>query len=189
MDDRPDDPWRRHERTVVYDNDWITVHHDAVTRPDGAPGIYGVVHFKNLAVGVVAVDDDGRILLVGQHRYTLDAYSWEIPEGGAPSGEGPLEGARRELAEETGIIATTWRQLVRVHTSNSVTDEAGVIYLASGLTSGQASPDGTERIEVRWVTRAEALAMIDAGEITDAMSQIGILRYALDAASGAGERR
>ena len=98
---------------------WITVWHDEVTRPDGSPGIYGVVHFANLAAGVLALDDDDRVLLVGQHRYTLDAYSWEIPEGGVPDGETPLDGARRELREETGVEAAEWRELGRLHLSNS----------------------------------------------------------------------
>jgi 8-oxo-dGTP pyrophosphatase MutT (NUDIX family) len=177
-------PWTRHERRIAYENAWIRVVHDEVTRPDGRPGVYGVVQFRNAAVGVVAVDDAGRILLVGQYRYTLDAWSWELPEGGAPLDEDPLEGARRELAEETGYRATTWRELVRFHTSNSVTDEAGVLYLASGLEAGAADPEGTEDLEVRWVELDEALEMIDRGEITDAMTQIGLLRYALDALGG-----
>ena len=106
-------PWLRRSRETVYANPWIEVLHDDVVRPDGSPGVYGVVHFRNLAVGVVAVADDGRILLVGQHRYTLDAYSWEIPEGGAAPDESPEAGARRELAEETGFEADTWRELCR----------------------------------------------------------------------------
>ncbi len=173
-------PWTRHDRQVAYENAWIRVVHDEVTRPDGTPGVYGVVQFRNLAVGIVAVDLAGRILLVGQHRYTLDAWSWELPEGGAPLDEDPLEGARRELAEETGFRAADWRELVRFHTSNSVTDEAGILYVATDLEPGAAEPEGTEELELRWVELDEALAMIDRGEITDAMTQIGLLRYALD---------
>lgn len=154
------------------------VRHDEVIRPDGEPGIYGVVEFRNVATGIVALDDAGRILLVGQYRYTLDAYSWEIPEGGVPEGEPTLVGAQRELAEETGYRAAEWRELCRLATSNSVTDERGVLYVARGLTVGQATPDGTEQLELRWVSLAEAVAMVDAGELTDAMSQIGILRLA-----------
>ena len=104
----------RRTRRVAYENPWITLWHDEVTRPDGSPGIYGVVHFANLAAGVVAVDDEDRIVLVGQHRYTIDAYSWEIPEGGVPAGETALDGARRELREETGVEASEWRELVRM---------------------------------------------------------------------------
>jgi 8-oxo-dGTP pyrophosphatase MutT (NUDIX family) len=185
MDDKPENPpWTRHSRRVVYDNQWIEVVHDEVTRPDGQPGVYGVVRFKTRAVGVVPIGDDGRVLLVGQHRYTIDQYSWEIPEGGVPFDEDPLEGARRELAEETGYRAAEWRELFSVHTSNSVTDEWGVVFLATGLTLGPANPEGTERIELRWVTVDEAVAMIDGGEITDSISQAGLLRVALERATG-----
>src|SRR5512141_1217355 len=118
-------PWRRRTRVTAYANPWIDVYHDEVDRPDGSPGVYGVVHFRTRAVGVLPVGDDGRILLVGQHRYTLDRYSWEIPEGGVDEGEAMEEGARRELREETGYDADAWRRLFSFSTSNSVTDEAG----------------------------------------------------------------
>jgi 8-oxo-dGTP pyrophosphatase MutT (NUDIX family) len=155
------------------------VWHDEVTRPDGAPGIYGVVHYANLAVGVVAIDAADRVALVGQHRYTLDAYSWEIPEGGVPAGEDPREGAARELREETGIAASEWRELGRLHLSNSVSDEVAILYLATGLTSGESSPDGTEDLAVRWVPFDEALAMTLDGRITDAMSVAALLWVAV----------
>ena len=176
-------PWVRHARRTAYENAWITVWHDDVTRPDGGAGIYGVVHFANLAAGVVAVDDEDRVVLVGQHRYTLDAWSWEIPEGGVPPGEEALDGMRRELREETGVEAREWAEIARVHLSNSVTDEAGVLYLARGLTHGDAAPEPTERIEVRWVPFDEALAMTFDGRITDAFSIIGIQRVALSRAA------
>jgi 8-oxo-dGTP pyrophosphatase MutT (NUDIX family) len=179
----PRNPWRRRTRRTVYDNAWIRVHHDDVIRPDGTPGIYGVVEFRNIAVAVVALDAAGRVLLVGQFRYTLDAYSWELPEGGVPHDEQPLEGAKRELAEETGYRADTWRELVRLATSNSVTDETGVIYEARGLTPGTAHPDATEELATRWVGLDEAVGMVDRGEITDAMSQVGLLRVALERAT------
>lgn len=177
-------PWSRRTRRAAYENDWITVWHDEVTRPDGTPGIYGVVHFENLAAGVLAIDDRDRVLLVGQHRYTLDAYSWEIPEGGVPIGETPLEGARRELREETGVTAADWRELGRIHLSNSVSDETAVLFLATGLTHGTAAPDGTEALEVRWLPFDEALAMSLDGRITDAMSVVAIERQALQRATG-----
>ena len=180
-------PWRRRSRRVAYDNAWITVYHDEVVRPDGEPGIYGVVSFRSRAVGVVALDGDDRVLLVGQHRYTLDAYSWEIPEGGVPFDEPSAEGARRELAEETGYHGGTWRELLRVATSNSITDETGSVFVATGLLPGEPDPDGTEELATRWVPLAEAIAMIDGGEITDAISQAGLLRVALDRASGGRE--
>ena len=153
-----------------------------MTRPDGQPGIYGVVHFANLAVGVVAIDDDDQVVLVGQDRYTLDAWSWEIPEGGVPPSEDPVEGARRELREETGFEAAEWHEIGRVHLSNSVTDEAGILYLATGLTAGKATPDGTEAIEVRLVPFDEALAMSLDGRITDVLSVAAIQRVALERA-------
>jgi ADP-ribose pyrophosphatase len=181
-------PWTRLTRQVAYENAWIRVWHDEVVRPDGQPGIYGVVHFANVAVGIVALDDLGRVLLVGQHRYTLDEYSWELPEGGVEAGESPLDGARRELLEESGYSAASWRELLRFTTSNSVADETGLVFVARDLTPGVASPDGTEDLAVRWVPFDEALAMIDRGEITDAISQIGLLRVALDRAGMAGGR-
>ena len=172
-------PWTRHARRVVYENPWIAVWHDDVTRPDGGPGIYGVVHFRNAASGVVVLDDADRLLLVGQHRYTLDAYSWEIPEGGVAPDEEPLDGIRRELREETGVEATTWVEIGRYALSNSITDELGLVWLATGLSQGTAAPEPTEELAVRWVPFDEALAMTVDGRITDAVSIIGIQRVAL----------
>ena len=172
-------PWTRHSRRVAYDNPWLSLFHDEVTRPDGTRGVYGVVHFRNVAAGVVALDAEDRVLLVGQHRYTLDAYSWEIPEGGVPPGEEPVDGARRELREETGVDASEWRELARFDLSNSVTDERGFVYLATGLTHGAADPEPTEALAIRWVPFAEALAMTFDGRITDAMSIMAIQRVAL----------
>ena len=171
-------PWRRRSRSTVYENPWIEVWHDEVLRPDGLPGIYGVVHFRSRAVGVVALDDDDRVLLVGQHRYTLDRYSWEIPEGGAAWDEDPLTGARRELAEETGYAASSWRELIRFTLSNSATDEEGVMFVATALAPGAASPDDTEELAVRWLPFDEALAWIDRGEIHDLMTQTALLAVA-----------
>jgi len=179
-------PWRRRARRVAYENPWITVWHDDVVRPDGSPGIYGVVHFAGLAAGIVAIDDEDRVLLVGQHRYTLDAYSWEIPEGGVPAAEGAMDGARRELREETGVVAGRWREIGRFHLSNSVTDEAGVLYLATDLTQAAAAPEATEDLAIRWVPFDEALAMTLDGRITDAIAIMGIQRVALDRPRGAG---
>jgi 8-oxo-dGTP pyrophosphatase MutT (NUDIX family) len=169
----------RRSRRVAYENPWLTVWHDEVTRPDGSAGIYGVVHFANVAVGVVALDAQGRIVLVGQHRYTMDSESWEIPEGGVPMDEDPLDGARRELREETGVTAATWQELGRMDLSNSVTDERAVMYLATDLTLGPAELDPTEVLEVRWVPFDEALAMCLDGRITDALSVAAIQRVAL----------
>ena len=183
MTDDPDEsrrsPWRTTTRRVAYANRWLTVWHDQVFRPDGTPGVYGVVHFANLAVGVVAIDTEDRVVLVGQHRYTLDAWSWEIPEGGVPPDEDPAAGAARELREETGLVAATWRELARVHLSNSVTDEAGILYLATDLAEGAAAPEETEVLEVWRVPFQEALAMTLDGRITDSLSVVALQRVAL----------
>jgi 8-oxo-dGTP pyrophosphatase MutT (NUDIX family) len=174
----PVSPWRRRARRIAYDNAWIQVLHDEVTRPDGQPGIYGVVHFRNRAVGVVAIDDQDRVVLVGQHRYTLDRYSWEIPEGGVPFEEDPLEGAQRELGEETGLDASHWREIGQMELSNSVTDEIGVMYLATGLTQGEPAPEATEDLLLRWVPFGEVMAMIDRGELPDVLTQLALERVA-----------
>jgi 8-oxo-dGTP pyrophosphatase MutT (NUDIX family) len=181
MDEQPVriGPWIRHSRRVAYENPWLTLWHDDVLRPDGHPGIYGVVHFANVAAGVVVIDAEDRVALVGQHRYTLDEYAWEIPEGGVPAGEEPLAGAQRELREETGVEATEWQELARVHLSNSVTDEIAVLYLATGLEHGPAAPEGTEELEIRWLPFDEVLAMTLDGRITDAMTVLAIQRVAL----------
>jgi 8-oxo-dGTP pyrophosphatase MutT (NUDIX family) len=175
----PNGPWMRRSRRVAYENPWITLWHDEVDRPDGSPGIYGVVHFASAAVGVIVLDDEDRVLLVGQHRYTLDTYSWEIPEGGVPAGETPLDGARRELREETGVEATDWRELLRFHLSNSITDEGGVLFVARAAGGGDADPDPTEDLAVNWVPFEKALAMIADGRITDAMTIMALQQVAL----------
>jgi ADP-ribose pyrophosphatase len=180
-------PWRRKSRRLAYENPWIELYHDEVVRPDGQPGIYGVVHFRHRAIGVVPLDTEGdRVLLVGQFRYTLDRYSWEIPEGGGRFDESPEEAARRELAEETGYSGGTWRELCRCDLSNSVTDETAVMFVATNLVAGTATPEGTEQIQMRWIPFDEALAMIARGEITDAMTIIPIQQLALERSATRG---
>lgn len=178
-------PWTRHERRVAYENPWLEVWHDEVTRPDGQPGIYGVVHFRSAAVGVVAIDEHDRVALVGQHRYAFDTYHWEIPEGGSPLHEDSLAGARRELAEETGVSARTWREIGRWELSNSVTDEAAVAYLATDLEQGQPNPDGDEDLAVKWLPFAEVMALIEDGRITDALTVLPMQTLALERARAA----
>ena len=174
--DETENPWRTLASRDVYENPWIKVREDSVLRPDGERGIYGVVQFKNVAVGVLPVEDD-EIYLVGQYRYTLDRYSWEIPEGGCPEGEDPLDAARRELEEETGLRAARWERLGEAHLSNSVSDELAVWFLATGLEQGDRRPEGTERLAVRRVPFAEALDMALSGEITDSLSLLAIMSY------------
>ena len=172
-------PWTTLSRRTIYENPWILVREDQVLRPDGQPGIYGVVQFKNRAVGVLPVDDQGRIWLVGQHRYPLDAYSWEIPEGGCPTSETPEETALRELREETGLVAAQLELISTAHLSNSVSDELAYIFRATGLTEGPGDPEGCEQIAVRRVEWDEAHAMLRRGEITDSMSVIALLEEAV----------
>lgn len=174
--DETKNPWRTLSSKEVYSNPWIEVREDAVIRPDGEHGIYGVVHYKNIAVGILPVEDEF-IYLVGQYRYPLDRYSWEIPEGGCASGEAPLQAAQRELEEETGLRAQHWRQMGEAHLSNSVSDERAVWFAATGLTQGTQRPEGTEQLNLRRVPFAKALAMVLTGEITDALSLLAILNY------------
>jgi 8-oxo-dGTP pyrophosphatase MutT (NUDIX family) len=137
-------------------------------------------------VGIVALEADDRVVLVGQHRYPLDIYSWEIPEGGVPAGEDPLDGAKRELLEETGVVAASWREIGRFHLSNSVTDEAGILYLATDLAQEAAAPEATEELSIRWVPFEKALAMTLDGRISDAMAIMGIQRLAIERAGHPG---
>ena len=176
-------PWRVLGTRRVYENPWISVREDEVVRPDGLPGIYGVVHYKNTAVGVLPVED-GHVYLVGQYRYPLERYSWEIPEGGCPEDEEPLQAARRELREETGFEAERWEKLGEADLSNSVADERAVWFLATGLVAGEQRPEGTEVLGVRRVPLGEALAMALDGRMRDALSQLAILGYAARRAGG-----
>lgn len=174
--DDTENPWRKIASREIYANPWISVREDSVIRPDDKEGIYGVVHFKNLAIGILAVEDDC-IYLVGQYRYALDSYSWEIPEGGCAEGEEPLAAAQRELEEETGLRARHWEKMGEAYLSNSVTDERAIWFLATGLTQGKQRPEGTEQLQIRRVTFQEALELALNGEITDALSLLAIMRY------------
>ncbi|MGA0369769.1 MAG: NUDIX domain-containing protein [Kiritimatiellia bacterium] len=170
-------PWRTHNSREAYDNPWIRVTEHQVTHPDGSPGIYGVVHMKNVATGVVPVDEEGFTWLVGQWRYCLEAYSWEIPEGGGDLQQDSLSAAKRELREETGLTARRWEFLQEIHTSNSVTDEVAHIFLALDIEeAGEPCPDPSEELQLRRLPLAEAVEMVKRGEITDAVSVVGLLR-------------
>jgi 8-oxo-dGTP pyrophosphatase MutT (NUDIX family) len=171
-------PWKTLSTRPLYDNPWIGVREDQVINPKGGEGIYGVVHFKNKAIGIIPVDEEGYTWLVGQYRYALEEYSWEIPMGGGPLEIDILESAQRELKEETGFTAARWTMIARIHTSNSVTDEEGFVFLAEGLTPGETDPEETEDLSVRKVHLREAVAMVMDNRITDSISVGGILKAA-----------
>ncbi|HWP00920.1 MAG TPA: NUDIX hydrolase [Methylococcus sp.] len=172
-------PWRRLSRRQVYDNPWIRVDEDRVINPGGGVSLYGCIHFKNRAVGVIPLHRDGHTWLVGQYRYVPDAWFWEIPMGGSPPGESLLQTAKRELKEETGLTAKDWRLLMRLHTSNSVTDEEGFVFVAEDLEEGEPEFEETEALRIWKLPFAEAVEMVLRGEITDAISVAGLLRLAL----------
>lgn len=171
-----DNPWQTIQEKRMYDNPWICVDEHDVINPSGNPGIYGVVHFKNIAIGIIPVDEEGYTWLVGQYRYPLQAYSWEIIEGGGPIGIDPLESAKRELLEETGMTAEHWELIIpKMHLSNSVTDEYAMIYVAKGLTQGTAQPTDTEDLTLQRVPLVDAIEKVRSGDITDSMSVAGLL--------------
>jgi 8-oxo-dGTP pyrophosphatase MutT (NUDIX family) len=167
-------PWSVLSKRECYDNPWIRVTHYDVVTPAGGPGMYGTVHFKNLAIGIIPVDADLHTYLVGQYRFPIEEYSWEIPEGGGVLGVDPRASAERELREETGLIAKRWQKLVECDLSNSVSDERAIAFLAWDLIAGAASPEPTEELMVRRLPLAEAFKMVEAGEIRDALSVVAL---------------
>lgn len=169
-------PFKTKSSRQVYDSPWITVHHDEILKPNGESGIYGHVHFKNIAVGIIPIDEDGNTWLVGQYRYPLNQYSWEIIEGGSPIGLDPIVSAKRELLEEAGIVAERFEEIQRLHLSNSATDELAIIYVARDLSFVEAQPEDTEILEIKKVHLNKALSMVMNGEITDSMSVAGLMR-------------
>ncbi|TRX56278.1 NUDIX hydrolase [Fulvivirga sp. M361] len=172
-------PWTTLSAEEKYDNNWINVTEYEVLNPGGGQGIYGKVSFKNKAIGIIPLDDTNHTWLVGQHRYTLNEYSWEIPEGGAPLAEDIFSAAKRELKEETGIMARRWEKIMRFHTSNSVTDEEAFVFLATELSFGPSELEETESdLVVKKLHLTEALNMVMQSQITDSMSVAGLLKVA-----------
>ena len=174
--DETRNPWRTLSTEVKYQNPWISVREDQVVNPGGGEGIYGVVTMKNKALGIVPVDADGNTWLVGQYRYPLNEYSWEIPMGGGLVERDILESAQRELKEETGLLARRWTRIARLHTSNSVTDEEGFVFLAEDLTQGDTEPEETEDLRLWKLPLTEAVQMALDDRITDAISVAGLLK-------------
>lgn len=173
-----ENPWKINASDQKYDNPWIRVTENQVTNPSGKPGIYGVVHFKNLAIGIVPYQN-GMIWLVGQWRFPLDTYSWEIPEGGGQPDTDPMESAKRELKEETGITAKKFEKIVEMDLSNSVSDEKAIIFLATQLEAGESSPEETEQLSIRKVTLEEAYSMVEKNEIRDSLTVAAIYKMML----------
>ena len=171
--------WKTLESKVIYDNPWITLREDRVVNPGGGQNDYGHIHFKNKAIAIVPLDDDGNTWIVGQDRYTLGEYSWEVPMGASEDGEEPVETAHRELKEETGLSARSMTRLMRLHTTNSITDEEGFVFIARELSEGDTAFDEMEVLDVKRLPLEDVVAMIERGEMTDAISVAAILRVAM----------
>lgn len=169
-------PWNTLSSVAIYDNNWISLTEHQVINPNGGEGIYGEVHFKNYAIGILPLDENHNTWIVGQYRYPIKAYSWEIIEGGGALGVDPVESAKRELVEESGITANRFTEIQRMHLSNSVSDELAIIYLAQDLQMGKSSPEETEELVIRKLHFNEAYQMVIDGIITDSMSVAAILK-------------
>lgn len=179
MTDENKNPWKTKNKNIVYDNKWLTLTHEEVITPTGTEGIYGKVHLKNHAIGIIPVDEDHNTWLVGQFRYPLEEYSWEIPEGGGLLEEDILDAAKRELKEEVGLIANKWTQICMTNTSNSITDETAYLFIAQELSHTETEPDETELLQIKKVSLNEAFDMAMSGEIKDAMSLIALFKLRL----------
>lgn len=172
-------PWTTLKEDVRYETPWISVSHHDILDPSGQQGIYGVVHFKNLAIGVVPLDADLNTWIVGQYRYPVQAYSWEIPEGGGDRNIPPQASAERELREEAGIVAARWTEILRMDLSNSASDEEVVLYVAQDLTFFEPEPDHNEELALRKLPFSELYAMVTSGAIRDSLTVAAVLRVQL----------
>ncbi len=172
-------PWKTKDKTTVYESPWISVEHHNVLNPSGNKGTYSVVKFASLAIGVVPLDDQNYTWIVGQYRYPLNTYTWEIPEGGGDKNEEPVESAKRELLEECGIIAQQYIPLQQLQLSNSATDEVAHLFVAKQLTFTQAKPEENEQLTVRKIHFDELYNMVQKGEITDSLTVAAVLKIKL----------
>lgn len=172
-------PWKMKTDTIRYENNWIEIHHQEVITPAGTDGIYGLVHFKNLAIGIIPLDSENNTWIVGQYRYPLKRYSWEIPEGGGKIGVDPIVSAQRELLEECGIIAHSWELLLEMDLSNSATDEHALLYVARDLQFTEAEPEETEQLQVKKIPFETLYQMVKSGEVQDAMTVAAVLKLKL----------
>jgi ADP-ribose pyrophosphatase len=172
-------PWTTLTSEKIYDSPWIGLTKHDVLNPNGNPGTYSVVHFKNIAIGILPLDKDHNTWIVGQYRYPLKRYSWEIPEGGGKLDVDPLESAKRELHEEVGITAAKWTKIQEMHLSNSATDEFCILYVAQELSFGESEPEDDEQLEVRKLHFDELYAMVESGEISDSLTVAAVLKVKL----------
>ena len=172
-------PWKTLKSEKVYDSPWIGLTKHDVLNPVGSLGTYSVVHFKNLAIGILPLDKEYNTWIVGQYRYPIGQYSWEIPEGGGKRDVPPIDSAKRELLEETGITAQKWTKIQEMYLSNSASDEYCILYIAQDLSFGEAEPEETEELECRKIHFDELYKMVDSGEITDSLTVAIVLKAKL----------
>ena len=184
MKSETENPWQVISSESIYDNQWINLTEHKVINPGGGKGIYGQIHFKNLAIGIVVLDEYDHTWLVGQYRFPLNQYSWEIPAGGCPLHSDPLATAKRELLEETGMTAELWTEIQQMHLSNSVSDELAILYLARQLSYGTAEPEETEQLQLQKIAFEDAYQMVATGQITDSLSVAAILKLKIMKAEG-----
>ncbi|MBT8471299.1 MAG: NUDIX hydrolase [Marinicaulis sp.] len=177
-------PWVVRSSRLTFENPWIRVTDHDVLHPDGSDGEYGVVSFKNIAIGVLPITERGETWLVGQHRFPSEKYSWELPEGGGLVDDSPLESAKRELREETGVSAENWIELTRFDVSNSVTDERAICFLAYGLHHGQSAPEPSELLDVKKVPLKDVYHNVMTGEISDSLTIMMVLMASAKALRG-----